>query len=130
MGISAGHALFAVMESLKYGIIYLFSRAHARELGYPLGEKGLLDATHIRLNVLAPASYYQHTPGQWLPLLCAELSVALTEEITCRKIKLLSMQVSCEQFPSWFAWPATDEDLIRALISRETCLHFAVVAKP
>ncbi|OQW66398.1 MAG: hypothetical protein BVN29_08045 [Nitrospira sp. ST-bin5] len=58
MGKEAGTALFAAMEILQYGIVYMFSRLYAKDLGYTVGKKSLLDANRICLQVLAPTEYY------------------------------------------------------------------------
>ena len=52
-----GTPLFAVMEILQYGVLYIFSRKNAQTLGYT--KKGILDANGIHLRVLAPADYYE-----------------------------------------------------------------------
>lgn len=51
-----GTPLFAAMEILQYGVLYIFSREKAQELGYDGIE--LLNAKGIHLKVLAPAEYY------------------------------------------------------------------------
>ena len=54
----------AVLELLEYGLLYLFSRIQRKELGYsePTKENTyeVLDATEIRLRVLAKADYYEN----------------------------------------------------------------------
>ena len=51
-----GTPLFAAMEILQYGVLYIFSREKAQELGYDRIE--LLKAKGVHLRVLAPADYY------------------------------------------------------------------------
>jgi len=55
----AGTPLFAAMEILQYGVLYMFSRENAKALGYEGTDKELLGATGIHLKVLAPATYYE-----------------------------------------------------------------------
>jgi hypothetical protein len=50
--------LYAAMEILKYGVLYIFSREHEEASKYVKKEQDLLKATKIHLKVLAPASYY------------------------------------------------------------------------
>jgi hypothetical protein len=50
--------LFAAMEILRYGIVYLCSRRHADELGYNAERIELFNATSICLTVLAPRTFY------------------------------------------------------------------------
>jgi hypothetical protein len=50
--------LFAAMEILQYGILYLFSRKHAKKMGYDVDQKPFLKANGVHLQVLAPSEYY------------------------------------------------------------------------
>lgn len=59
-----GTPLFAAMEILQYGVLYIFSRANAPKLGYT--KAGMLDAKGIRLRVLAPANYYAPYDLRWV----------------------------------------------------------------
>jgi hypothetical protein len=59
-----GTPLFAAMEILQYGVLYIFSREKAQELGYDGIE--LLNAKGIHLRVLAPADYYAPYNLSWL----------------------------------------------------------------
>ena len=59
-----GTPLFAAMEILQYGVLYIFSREKAQELGYEGIE--LLKAKGINLRVLAPADYYAPYNLLWL----------------------------------------------------------------
>lgn len=61
-----GTPLFAAMEILQYGVIYIFSRENALTLGYREANKGLLGASGIHLKVLAPANYYEGCDLSWL----------------------------------------------------------------
>jgi hypothetical protein len=60
----AGTPLFAAMEILQYGVLYIFSRENASTLGYK--ETGMLGATGIHLKVLAPVTYYRECDLSWL----------------------------------------------------------------
>ena len=61
---SGGTPLFAAIEILLYGILYMFSREKAQELGYDGIE--LLKAKGIHLRVLAPTEYYAPYNLSWL----------------------------------------------------------------
>ena len=61
-----GTPLFAAMEILQYGVLYIFSRENARPLGYKEADKELLRAAGIHLRVLAPAKYYERYELSWL----------------------------------------------------------------
>jgi hypothetical protein len=62
---NAGTPLFAAMEILQYGVVYIFSRENAADLGYKVGV-GLLGASGIDLKVLAPSDYYKNYNLSWL----------------------------------------------------------------
>ena len=68
----AGTPLFAAMEILQYGLLYIFSREHAEDLGYTKArgydEESIkvLNAPGIHLKVLAPAAYYSKYNLSWL----------------------------------------------------------------
>jgi hypothetical protein len=119
MSSGAGHPLYAVIEVLRYGLIYLFSRRHARELGYVVGGAGLLAAERIRLAVLGPCSYFRETPPLWLNAFCEALTAGLAAELNRDGPEGLVMEIDAEQFPAWFVWPCSDEDLVRALLGRQ-----------
>jgi hypothetical protein len=74
--------LFAAFEILKYGLLYLFSRKHAFELGYALEEKPILKANAVALIVLAPSGYYERYSSltKWLD---KELDAALNDYDPC-----------------------------------------------
>jgi hypothetical protein len=59
-----GTPLFAAMEILQYGVLYIFSREKTQELGYDGID--LLKAKGIHLRVLAPADYYETYNLSWL----------------------------------------------------------------
>jgi len=50
--------LYAAMEILKYGVLYIFAREHEGASKYVKKESDLFKALSIRLRVLAPANYY------------------------------------------------------------------------
>lgn len=50
--------LFAAVEILLYGLLFVWSKEHRDELGYAGEGQPLLEAKSIRLEVLAPSAYY------------------------------------------------------------------------
>ena len=77
--------LYAAMEILKYGVLYVFARE--REEIFSSAKKGheLLRAEKILLKVLAPATYYAEYDLSWLEN-C--IKTGLDKFLTQRKIKL------------------------------------------
>ena len=57
--------LAAAFEVLKYGLVYVFSRRYAAELGYAT-DNPLLRAERVTLCVLAPSTYYDAYDVSWL----------------------------------------------------------------
>jgi len=119
MSSAAGHVLYAVIEALRYGVLYLFSRRNARDLGYVIGESGLLGARDVRLVVLAPTAYFSEAPSTWLQTLCDDMNTGLATQVARLGLDTLSMRVDLERFPDWFRWPASDNDLVRAMLERD-----------
>jgi hypothetical protein len=122
---ASGHALFAAMEALRYGVLYLFSRRLGRDLGYVSGGSGLLGAQRIRLVVLAPASYYLGVPPALLQGLRNQLNTGLATECRREGPAGLAMEFEFEQFSEPFCWPGTDDDLIAALLRRHSAWETA-----
>jgi len=116
----SGHAIFAAMEALRYGVLYLFSRRWARELGYVMGGSGLLGAQRVRLIVLAPAAYYRGVSRELLVSLRDALSLGLAAECARAGPAGLIMELDFEQFGDSFHWPCRDEHLIEAVLQRHT----------
>lgn len=116
----SGHALFAAMEAVRYGVLYLFSRRSGKELGYVSGGSGLLGAHYIRLVVLAPASYYLGIPPALLQCLRDQLNAGFATECRREGPASLAMEFEFEQFGEPFRQPDTDDDLIAALLRRHS----------
>lgn len=56
--VDSGTPLFAAMEILKYGVVYLFCRIDRDVSEWLDLNQKLLNASHVGLRVLAPADYY------------------------------------------------------------------------
>lgn len=62
----SGHPVYAAMEVLLYGMLYIFSRRHLKELNYDVTKQPLLQAKIVHLVVLAPCKYYEGDQFDWL----------------------------------------------------------------
>ena len=122
MSTGSGHALFAALEVLRYGVVYLLSRRSARDLGYVVGGPGLLGAERVRLVVLAPAEYYRGASQELLQSLCSALNAGLAAECPREGLSGLRMEIDFEQFADSFEWPCSDDELIRAVLGRRRVL--------
>lgn len=58
--------LYAAMEILKYGVLYIFCRQDERVSKYVDRKRKLLQAEKIHLRVLAPVKYYEKYDLSWL----------------------------------------------------------------
>lgn len=94
--VESNSPLYAAVEILQYGFVWLLSRRNKEALDYGVGT--LLDAEDVRLNVLAPTPYYQEVvlgPFQ------SGVSSAVSE-IGGREG--VSMTFRFVQFPEDFKW--------------------------
>lgn len=99
--------LFAAFEILLYGLLYIFSRCHAQELGYDKPERPLLCADSIHLCVLAGNQFYEGTTLKWLE---HDLSDAIGW-FAPTKVNELTVDFSFRASP----WTLTDKDWLRPL---------------
>lgn len=87
--------LYAAIEILSYGLIYVFSRVHVRELGYHEANE-LLSAISISLKALLPHASYRHGSLVTLERALNQGLAALT-----RRLRLgCTLDLSFECFPS------------------------------
>jgi hypothetical protein len=96
--------LYAAMEILGYGLVYLASREDsANNLSYVRGaSRPVLAATAINLVVLAPSNYYEERYSlQWLEL---GLRDGLKKLIKDKGVNHLTMDFQFERFPDEFVW--------------------------
>lgn len=57
--VESDNPLFAAIEILMYGLIFVWSRDKQEELGYQVQVQPVLAASSVTLSVLAPISYYR-----------------------------------------------------------------------
>lgn len=56
--VASDNPLFATIEILMYGLVFVWSKNNREKLGYDLRTQPVLAADNVTLGVLAPASYY------------------------------------------------------------------------
>lgn len=95
--------LYAAMEILGYGLVYLASRMDsAKNLKYGNGASlPVMSATAISLVVLAPSKYYEECKLGWLE---RGLNDGLNDLLAAKEVKNLKMDFRFERFPKNFAW--------------------------
>lgn len=116
--------VFAAIEILTYGLLWLLSRRDQQCLGYP-PNLPILNAKSLQLSVLAPRDYYypRYSMGSFGPLAVA-INDGLCKLAECTR-QGVSMKFRFQAFPSDFTWPADgakrpcDKDLVGYLNSRE-----------
>ena len=105
----SGQPLFAAMEILDYGVLYAFSRLHARSLGYGPGSSQILDAHRLGLQVLAPARFYEYRGrGRREPYELSWLESMMRDaagELASRIGGGTAMDFRFDVFPDEFSWP-------------------------
>ncbi|WP_294042061.1 hypothetical protein [Sphingomonas sp.] len=104
--VGSDNALYAAVEILKYGFVWLLSREYRARLGY--SDKLLVEASDVRLSVLAPHTYYSGLALDWFEAGLSQGVAALGAER--QKVRL---SFAFEAFPKSFVWP--DTDLMAAL---------------
>jgi len=107
--------LFAAIETLLYGVLFLVSRRHYAVLGGRIGP--LLAARAVHLRVLAPADYYRGWDFAWLE---AALSDGLARTVADRDEFPEVMDFAFTSFPAGFRWPCGGEGLATALDDRRS----------
>lgn len=73
--------LYAAMEILKYGVLYIFCRQDGRVSPFihTHEKENLLQAKKIHLRVLAPAKYYEKYDRSWLEILETSINNGLAK---------------------------------------------------
>ncbi len=116
--------LYAAMEILLYGLLYIFTREFMREFEYDNNDKILLTANSIHLVVLAPNRYYPYHI-QWIE---KKINDGLHQFIETESGIDLKMDFSFQSFPKDFQWPLfdkelNDNELIQAMNDRFPIYH-------
>ena len=105
--------LYAAIEILLNGALYLFARTHLSGGAPPLNAPLL--AQHVHLRVLAPAPYYERFQMGWLQ---SAISGALQEKVSADSRLPDTMDFAFCKFPDSFQWPCSDDALLEALKTR------------
>lgn len=119
--INNGTPIFAAIEILLYGLLWLLSRRDRNRLGYV--DNPILEARELCLSVLAPRDYYCEYTDLITPLTCA-INEGLN---TLGRQQAVKMAFRFSAFPESFSRLAdragrpTGDDLIALLDKRETC---------
>lgn len=99
--VASDNPLYAAVEILKYGFVWLLSREHRERLGY--AERVLIQASDVRLSVLAPPSYYDGLHLEWLADGIADGLHRLTDDE-----QEINLTFQFEAFPRGFIWPGSE----------------------
>lgn len=110
--VAADTPLFAAIEIVLRGLLYLFARRHLGDLGYTLQAKPLLGARRVQLRVLAPAAFYGGANLRWLE---TALNDGFRQLLTNAADGDIAMDFALLAFPPAFVWPCSDAELQHAL---------------
>jgi len=109
--VGANNPLYAAMEILQYGMLYLFTRTHLAELCYnPNTLPELLQAIVVHLRVLAPTNYYKYYLWWFEDVLNKGIS-----KYAARHNIGVSMSFRFDRFPDWFQLQSPPVVLAKAL---------------
>lgn len=115
--VRSGSPLYAAMEILGYGLIYLASRKDSAGNLKCYKERNLpvMAANAINLVVLAPSDYYGHCDVRWLQ---QGLDSGLDKLVKDMGVSGLAMSFCFEKFPENFEWKhnKTPDDLPKKLV--------------
>ncbi len=104
--------IFAAVEILQYGFVWLLSRRDQDVLGYR--GRTLIEASDVQLSVLAPSAYYRGVDLTWL---AADLSHGLA--LLGERHGSVRLGFTFEEFSPGFSWPGRQPvDVLTALESR------------
>lgn len=99
--------LSAASQVLKYGIVYAFYRSRLYEIFPGQTETELLNATRLKLIVLAPWGFYRKfATCDWLVQFESSLQDALLHISTNSGLNLPEMSFQFQSFPKDFEWAA------------------------
>ena len=94
--------IFAAVEILVYGLLWLLSRRDRALLGY--GSNPILDAKTLRLSILAPRPYYSDSPVK-------PLGATINKGLQALAIPFgVSMDFRFTAFPAAFYWSSQPDD--------------------
>jgi hypothetical protein len=114
--VDSDQPLYAAIECLGYGLVYVFSRIHAKDLGYD--EKlELMRAQIIHLRTLAPPEFYRDFDLRWLE---TALTDGLASLLRKRGVDL-RMDFRFDKFPLGFdlSRKPTEAEAIHLLLRSE-----------
>lgn len=107
--VRSNNPIFAAVEILQYGFVWLLSRANRHRLGYLPGDAPLLAARNVRLCVLAPYRFYDG------------FDLRVFERGLSRKVEEIAGSYQATMAFRFFAfdWPPDDADdeLLRQLLN-------------
>ena len=99
--VRSDNPLYAAVEILKYGFVWLLSREHRARLGY--SGKVIVEASDVRLSVLAPHPYYDGLALDWM-----EAGLSQGVKVLGTERQEVTLSFAFEAFPASFVWPNPD----------------------
>lgn len=116
----SGHPVYAALEVLRYGVLYVFSRRHFEDLNYDVTKQPLLQVKTIHLVVLAPCQYYEGYQFEWFE---REITKGLKEFI--QESEGYTMDFQFQAFPREFS---AEKGIRDGSLIKEALLEVAPVA--
>jgi hypothetical protein len=113
--VETNNPLYAAIEILQYGLIYVFSRKYMKKFEYQVEEKPSLGAEHVSLRVLAPIEFYADYQLKWLENAISDGLKQFSRDLG------YGMDFQYEHFPKNFIWQCSDSCLKKAFNGRKRC---------
>ena len=112
--VASNTPLYAAMELLVRGVLYIFTRQRLAALGYNPSTKELFQAHTIHLRVLAPPIFYTGIDLAWL---ATSLTTGLTDYLANISDLALTMDFAFDVFP-FAITPADDPAQLRQALAQ------------
>src|SRR4029077_2233546 len=109
--IESNHPLYAAIEILRSGLLYIHARAHQEKMRYSSNNNELLKADEVRLRVLAPERYYcGYDLGWFEKKLSAGLAQFVAAAVRASQLRGSRLKVDFKftAFPAGFQWDRGD----------------------
>ena len=116
--VASNTPVFAAVEIVLYGLLYIWSRTEANRIGYSPNRVDLLRAKSVSLRTLAPGNYYD---GLDFRSLARNLDEGLRDFATAKLGQSLTMGFAFEQLHDYT--PDINSDSVRNMVENRQAVY-------